>query len=170
MKDFVKISKTLWQSARFTALKSADEQLLFIYFLASPHSTSAGVYRLPDGYATADLKWEVERYQKARAALIEAGMVEFDAEHSVIFIPKWFLTAPPMNKDHLRSIRKQIDRIPSPKLREAAASALNEAIGEKDKPPPDPDVPDWARDSQRAPPAQIPRHLNTPLINGRGRA
>jgi|SRR5690349_19308745 hypothetical protein len=123
---FTKVSPRLWRSRRFRGLPSEDAKLAFLYLLTSEHQNSAGCYRLPDGYATADLGWHVDRYKKARQQLVEAGMVKFDAAE--VFIDGWFTHNPPMNDDHLLGIERQLDRIESDVIREAAHEALSEAV------------------------------------------
>ena len=75
MRDFSKISPALWQSKRFNTLPSDDGRYLYLYLLTNGHQTSAGAYRLPDGYATNDLRWELSRYVKARHELISADLI-----------------------------------------------------------------------------------------------
>ena len=124
MRDFSKVSTTLWDSERFTGLGNDDARLLFVYILTSPHANSAGCYKLSDAYASADLRWTVHRYQEARQALIDSGMIEFDAKHAVVLIAKWFDHNPPMNPSHKNGTRGQLAKVPSEPLREKAEAAL----------------------------------------------
>lgn len=48
--------------------------MLFLYLLTSTHGTIAGVFRLPDGYASEDLGWKPERVSKGFAELFRNGL------------------------------------------------------------------------------------------------
>src|SRR5262245_35911185 len=125
-REFTKVSPRLWQSPRFRELQS-DAKLVFVYLLTSEHQNSAGCYRLPDGYATADLRWPHDRYRSARDQLVKAGMIKFDPEESVVLIERWFDHNPPMSVSHLIGVERVLERIDSDELREAALEALSES-------------------------------------------
>lgn len=127
MRDFSKISPALWQSDRFNNLPSDDGRYLYLYLLTSRHQTSAGCYQLPDGYACTDLRWELERYARARKELIDADLVRFDEDTGVVMITRWFRHNPPMNSKHLTGVERIIERLPSDAIREAAQESLREA-------------------------------------------
>jgi hypothetical protein len=124
MRGYSKISPALWDSERFNTLPSDDGRYLYLYLLTSRHQTSAGVYRLPDGYASTDLRWAQERYVKARELLVQADLIRFDSQTSVVMITRWFKHNPPMNVSHLKSIEGELERLPSLTIAEAAHSDL----------------------------------------------
>ena len=55
---------------------------------------------------------------------MEADLIRFDAQTSVVMITRWFKHNPPMNADHLKSIEGELERLPSLKLAEEAHSDL----------------------------------------------
>lgn len=124
MRGFSKISPELWDSERFNTLPSDDGRYLYLYLLTCRHQTSAGAYKLPDGYAATDLRWLPERYVKAREQLQKADLIRFDSQTSVVMITRWFKHNPPMNADHLKSIEGELERLPSLLLAEEAHSDL----------------------------------------------
>ena len=128
MREFSKISPAVWHSPRFNGLPSQDGRYLYLYLLTSPHQTSAGAYSLPEGYACADLQWPKEKYCAARDELIAADLIDFDAKTEVVLIKRWFKHNPPMNQKHLQGILKLLDRLPSPRLQEAALVDVQEAL------------------------------------------
>ncbi len=127
MRDFSKISPAIWQSNRFKNLPSDDGRYLHLYFLTSRHQTSAGCYQLPDGYACTDLRWTPKRYATARNELIDAGLICFDPESSVLMITGWFKHNPPMNPSHSQGIASLLDALPSDEICNAALEALRES-------------------------------------------
>ena len=82
---------------------------------------------MPDGYAFSDLQWPLERYEAARQQLVEADLICFNSETSVVMITRWFKHNPPMSESHLTGIERVLERIPSDPLREAAQEALQES-------------------------------------------
>jgi len=171
MRDFNKVSPTLWQSARFQGLPSDDGRFLFLYLLTCPHNNSAGCFWLPDGYACHDLGWEQNRYDAALQSLVAADMVDHDSENQVVLIERWFRHNPPMNKSHYKGILRQLEKVPSDRLREKAYDALEAAengTGERklDGSTQPPDKPD----ARPAPSAGVTAaHLNTGYMTGQRR-
>ncbi|CAN5406060.1 hypothetical protein BH10PSE7_BH10PSE7_34050 [soil metagenome] len=132
MREYSKVSTTLWDSDKFTGLPSDDARLLFIYYLTCPHGNSAGCFKVSTAYATADLRWSPERYVDAREALVEAGLIEFDAENSVVLVVGWFRFNAPANASHLRGMEKFLEHVPSDNLREKCFALLDAKVAEID--------------------------------------
>lgn len=127
MRDFSKISPALWQSKRFNSLPSDDGRYLYLYLMTNSHQTSAGCYRLPDGYATDDLCWERSRYAQAKQELADAELILFDDAESVVMITRWFKHNPPMSGSHFIGIERTLERLPSQMIRQAALQAAHES-------------------------------------------
>lgn len=126
-RDFTKVSPAVWRSNRFRRLATTDAQLLYLYFLTCEHQNSAGCFRIPDGYACADLGWETGRYVTARDTLVDGEMVSFDQEGEVVYIRRWFKHSPPMNDKHAVGTRKIIADIENDSLREVVEAEFDEA-------------------------------------------
>ncbi len=136
-RDFSKIPPSIWRDRRFLALDSDGRTLLF-YFRTSPHHNASGCYRVPDAYAAADLTWEVDQYLAVRAALVEAGLIAFDAETSEVYVVDWFRANAPKGPKQEIGCRRCIEWILSHRLAEkviadfeAAAAAPTGAGGSK---------------------------------------
>ena len=128
MRDFSKVSPVLWGSERFTSLPSDDARYLYLFLLTSEHQNSAGLYKLKDEYAVADLRWGLERYQKARQELVTADLIRFDARTNMVLITRWFKHNAPMNESHFRGVVKVIERLGCEAFQEEALHALTEAF------------------------------------------
>lgn len=128
MRDFSKVSPSLWHSERFNSLASDDARFAYLYMLTCEHQTSAGCYRLPDAYAAADLRWPVERYQRALSELIGSGLIVHDPAASVVMVTRWFRFNSPMNEKHLKGIRHILERLPSQKIWAEATAELDECL------------------------------------------
>lgn len=127
MREYSKVSPALWQSERFNSLPSDDGRYLYLYLLTNGHQTSAGCYRLPTGYACADLRWEAKRYSKALQELADADLVRVDEVAKVVSITRWFKHNPPLSESHMLGIERQLEKLPSPSIAEAALSEAQEA-------------------------------------------
>lgn len=126
-REFTKVSPNVWRSQRFRNLVTSDAQLLYLYFLTCEHQNSAGCFRIPDGYACADLGWGNERYAAAREILVTGDMVSFDPVGDVIYIHRWFKHSPPMNDKHAQGTRRLIGEIESDVLREKVETEFEES-------------------------------------------
>jgi hypothetical protein len=125
-REFSKVSPALWRSERFTSLERTD-QVLLLYFMTSDHQNSAGCYRLPDGYACSDLKWEIADYTAHRRRLIEADLIAFDQVTLELYIRRWFQHCPPMNDKHAQGTIRLISDIDSDVLRETVETDFTTA-------------------------------------------
>lgn len=126
-REFTKVSPNLWRSTRFRKLATSDAQLLYLYFLTCDHQNSTGCFRLPNGYACADLGWEEERYVNARECLVGGDMVSFDDGADLIYVHRWFKHSPPMNDKHAVGTFKLISEIESDDIREKVEAEFTEA-------------------------------------------
>lgn len=123
MRTFAQIPLSLWGQASFIALPD-DARLALLYIWAGPHSESAGVSVLKDGYACVDLAWPADRWVKAREALDQAGLIARDQETETILAYDYFRANKPANSRHLTAIKNQIASVECPRLRELAEAAL----------------------------------------------
>jgi hypothetical protein len=132
-KSFNKIHSIIWRSERFLSLDTPAKLLMF-YFMTCEHQTSAGAYRIPDGYAAADLRWPLHAYLEARGSLIEEGMISFDDEAETVYVRGWFKLNPPMNEKHAQGTRRLLETLDSQTIYEEAIVDFEEAYASKSTP------------------------------------
>lgn len=126
-RTFSKVSPAIWRPGRFLVLPTTEAKLLYLYFVTCEHMNSAGSYRLPDGYACADLGWSIEEYRAERQRLVEGGMIAFDANTSEIYVERWFKHNVPATAKHKTGTMRLISAIESDVLREKAEADFAEA-------------------------------------------
>lgn len=126
-RKFTPVSPAIWRPGRFMSLASSDAKLLHFYLMTNEHQNSAGAYRLPDGYACADLGWTPEKYRQYRAELVEACLIDFDDATSTVYIEQWFKHSPPQNDKHALGTRRMIEAIDSDAIREKVEAEFEEA-------------------------------------------
>lgn len=152
-REWSKVSPALWRSPRFLGLQGSDERLLLVYYMTGDHMNSSGCYRLPDGYAIADLGWTLERYRTARDLLVAAGLISFDRITEEVFVNRWFKHNPPTNAKHAKGARRLINKIDSDDLRLMAEEEFCET--------------DWGGQSEQVVNSEISNHsrlANTPIL------
>ncbi len=153
---FSMVSRSVWRSAKFKSLPSDRARLLFFYFLTSDHQNGIGCFRLPDGYAIADLGWTLPEYHVAKGDVEGAGLIDTDPDTDEIYVERWMQNNPPSNKNHATGMRKLIFGIESDRLREKAEGDFLE-VG-----------PETAVETERPSAGHYDRLSNTRYLSGRG--
>ena len=112
MRDYGKISTSIWNSRKFQGLTSDDARLAYLYLHTCPSVNSIGCFVLKDGYAADDLGWEKERYQRAIEALSIALLIGFHRPESLIRIIDFLKHDPFTNKNHAAGAIKLANALP----------------------------------------------------------
>ncbi|QRZ14718.1 hypothetical protein JWJ88_17285 [Paracoccus methylovorus] len=117
MREFAKISCSIWGSEKFTGLPNDDARLLYLYLHTCPHVNSLGCYVLRPGYAMSDLGWDVDpegaiRYRNGIEALSKANLIGFDKQHSLIRIVDFLKYSPFANPKHAKGALRILDDLP----------------------------------------------------------
>lgn len=113
MRDFAKISCSIWRSRKFTGLPNDEARYLYLYLHTCPHVNSLGCFVLPEGYALADLKWtDPTRYRDGLDTLSRAGLIGFQEDESVVRIVDFLKHSPFANPSHATGSIAILDTIP----------------------------------------------------------
>lgn len=121
---YQKIESHIWNDEKFIAL-TAFQQRLFFYILTSPHNNLLGLYVLKQGYACEDLKSLPKDFQKDLRKLCESGLVRYDWELQVVWIPKFLKHNPITNPNQKKAALKIIGKLPKTFLIKALVSTLS---------------------------------------------
>lgn len=105
MRDYGKVYGTFW-SSETTGSLSDDGKLLALYLMTCSHSTIAGVFRLPDGYAAEDLGWSSARVAKGFAELFANGFANRCETTKWVWVIKHLEWNQPDNPNQRKSARK----------------------------------------------------------------
>lgn len=111
MRDYGKVHTSFWTSENARAL-SDDAKMLAFYLLTCPHGTIAGVFRLPDGYACEDLKWESGRVSKGFDELLCNGFATRCQATNWVWVIKHFDWNAPENPNQRKAVLKMAAQIP----------------------------------------------------------
>ena len=75
MRSYGSVQVRFWEYANKHHL-SDQASLLAIYLLTGPHSNMLGCIRLPDGYITEDLRWDIQTVKNAFKQLIDINALK----------------------------------------------------------------------------------------------
>ena len=132
MRKYGQVPLNLWRLPAFKAL-SDQGKVAVLFFWSGPHSTSAGIGLVPDGYAVTDLGWTETAWQAARLEAEKAGFVRRDEETETVLVQNYLANNRPVNARHRAAVVGQIASIDCDTLRELAESALAETDSKPDK-------------------------------------
>lgn len=112
MRIFGSIQLCFWASLDTQQL-SDQGKLLAIYLLTGPHSNMIGCFRLPDGYITADLRWNNETVSKAFHELARTKFLTRDDHSAWLVIHKFLKWNPVQNPRQGIGIQRLFDIVPT---------------------------------------------------------
>lgn len=124
MRDFNKVSPTVWRSQKFRKLPTMEARHVYLYLLTSPHSNSSGCYDLHPMYAAADLGMTEEGFAKALGSLSQAGLVRFDEAENTVWMENWDEFNVPTNPKHALGLLTQLNQASSETLKALAFHAF----------------------------------------------
>lgn len=137
MREYGRIATAFWASADMRAL-SDDGRMLAMYLMTNPHSTQAGVCRLPDGYVCDDIQWPSGRVAAAFAELAAIGFAHRCSTTAWVWIVKHLAWNPPENPNQWKAVRRSAACIPAACLWRSRFDAENADWLQPEKHPPDP--------------------------------
>jgi hypothetical protein len=128
MRDFVKVSQTIWKSKKFRSLPGDDERFCYLYLLTCTHANSAGCFDLPIDYISTDLKWIRPRCEAVIAALCEAGLIRYDTVETTVLIGNWFEFNSPSNARHAMGVLNNLRQVASETLKKICFEQLENIV------------------------------------------
>jgi hypothetical protein len=112
VRDYGRVYASFWTSES-TKSFSDDGRMLALYLLSGPHSTIAGVCRLPDGYVSEDLGWSSQRVSKGFAELLAKGFANRCETTKWVWIRKFLDWNKPENPNQWKAATKIAGHVPS---------------------------------------------------------
>lgn len=112
MRDYGKVHAKFWSSDTISKLTD-DGKLLALYLMTSPHSTIAGVFRLPDGYVCEDMKWEPARVAEGFRELSANCFANRCESTKWVWIVKHLDWNPPENPNQRKAAMKMACSVPA---------------------------------------------------------
>ncbi len=102
MRDYGRISVSLWTSSRkFKSLKKDDQaRLLYLYLHTCPQANSIGCFVVPKGYAMSDLGWSETAIDRAIQVLCDASLIAWNEAEELVRIVDFLEHSPLTNAKH----------------------------------------------------------------------
>ena len=110
MREYSKISVSLWHSEKFVKL-SDQGKLLYLYLHSCPHINSTGCFYLPKGYLMADLGWEDRAMDRAIEEL-SIELIQWNFDKNIVLIKRFLEHSPITNKKHGMGAVNRISLLP----------------------------------------------------------
>lgn len=111
MRNYGKVHTSFWTSETICGL-SDDAKLLAAYLLTCPHSTIAGVFRLPVGYVCEDLQWNDARVSEGLHELLRNRFIRRCEVTSWTWVVKYLEWNKLENKNQRIGAVKIVNQIP----------------------------------------------------------
>jgi hypothetical protein len=138
LREYGKVFSQFWGSDDMKSL-SEDGRTLALYLLTCQHGTIAGVFPLPDGYASEDIGWTHERVAKGFDELSAKGFANRCVTTKWVWIRKHFDWNRPENPNQWKAVRKIADRVPEKTVwKPVFLEELGIAAGDDYDDPPEP--------------------------------
>lgn len=113
VRDYAKISTSIWRSKKFRALQLNDRaKLLYFYFHTCAQVNSTGCFPLPIGYVVADLGWGVNQVLEAIETLSQGYLIQWNANEEVVRIIGFLEHDPATNPKHGAAIARVAKELP----------------------------------------------------------
>ena len=112
MRIYGSIQISFWENGEIQRL-SDQSKLLAIYLLTCPHSNMLGCFRLPDGYITEDLKWEIKNSKNSFHQLSEINFLTRDIHSSWVVIHHFLKWNPIQNPRQGVGVQKLFEIVPA---------------------------------------------------------
>lgn len=119
MRDYGKVYTAFWTSEDVENM-TEDERTLALYLLTCPHGNMLGCFRLPEAYASADLKWKSERVSKGFEGLVSKGYIYRCERASWVVILRYLKWNQFENPNVGKAAGKLFESIPAPMDAKAA--------------------------------------------------
>lgn len=128
MRDFSKVSPSVWRSKKFRSLRTMEARYFYLYLLTCPHANSAGCFDIHPLYACADMGLSDIQFRDCIDSLCEAHLIEWDEAENTVLIGNWIEFNAPANPKHALGILSQLQQASSETLRLKAFQDLSAEI------------------------------------------
>lgn len=132
MREFNKVSSTIWNSRKFQGLPRSEAgtlaRYLYLYLITCPSNNSIGCYVCNHGYIIADTGLSEKQIMEGLELLESADLIQYDLDESLIRICNWLTFNPICNRKHgigavkiWHSLPKSVDH---PEIKESLKEEL----------------------------------------------
>lgn len=127
MEVFTKVERGYWQD-EFILELTPEQKFFYLYLMSNSKVNTLGAYVFPMTMSTLELGYNRDTVKKLLDHFVEAGKIMYDETMKEVFLLNW----PKRNWNRktatLRALKKDIDALKSPMLREKISAMLSAFI------------------------------------------
>ena len=128
MRDWSKISPSIWRNNNFHSLEDDRYRYFYLYIFTNQHQNCAGAYRLPLGYAAEDLNWQKVTVEDGLQVLARAGLIVWSQATDELYLRGWFVENPAVSANHQKGVKKILNKILDDHIRSIAVDEFDTMI------------------------------------------
>lgn len=111
MRSYGSVQVRFWDNP-ITQKLSDQAKLMAIYLMTGPHSNMIGCFRLPDGYITEDLNWNVNTVKSRFQELININFLTRDSANNWLILHDYLKQNPVQNPKQGIGVQKLFNSVP----------------------------------------------------------
>ena len=131
MEVFTKVERGYWQD-EFILELTPEQKFFYLYLMSNSKVNTLGAYVFPMTMSTLELGYNRDTVKKLLDHFIEAGKIMYDETTNEVFLLNWPKRNWNKRTATLRSLKKDVDALKSPVLREKISAMLSAFCGGED--------------------------------------
>lgn len=131
MEVFTKVERGYWQD-EFILELTPEQKFFYLYLMSNSKVNTLGAYVFPMTMSTLELGYNRDTVKKLLDHFIEAGKIMYDETTNEVFLLNWPKRNWNKRTATLRALKKDVDALKSPVLREKISAMLSAFCGGED--------------------------------------
>lgn len=131
MEVFTRVERGYWQD-EFILQLTPEQRYFYLYLISNNKVNTLGAYVFPMTMSTLELGYNRETVKKLLDHFVEAGKIMYDETTNEVFLLNWPKRNWNKRTATLRALKKDVDALKSPVLREKISAMLSAFCGEED--------------------------------------
>lgn len=131
MEVFTKVERGYWQD-EFILELTPEQKFFYLYLMSNSKVNTLGAYVFPMTMSALELGYNRDTVKKLLDHFIEAGKIMYDETTNEVFLLNWPKRNWNKRTATLRALKKDVDALKSPVLREKISAMLSAFCGGED--------------------------------------
>lgn len=131
MEVFTKVERGYWQD-EFILELTPEQKFFYLYLMSNSKVNTLGAYVFPMTMSALELGYNRETVKKLLDHFVEAGKIMYDETTNEVFLLNWPKRNWNKRTATLRALKKDVDALKSPVLREKISAMLSAFCGGED--------------------------------------
>lgn len=131
MEVFTRVERGYWQD-EFILELTPEQKFFYLYLMSNSKVNTLGAYVFPMTMSTLELGYNRETVKKLLDHFVEAGKIMYDETTNEVFLLNWPKRNWNKRTATLRALKKDVDALKSPVLREKISAMLSAFCGGED--------------------------------------